>query len=100
MNIYYLHVRGSVDDIMWGMLQTKLENVGTVRPAPGCARTEPQVPPAPLCPATSDRPAEAASAPEYFNDDSPIALVCFGRVLTIMPKKHLLEVVFGCFLVG
>ena len=31
VNIYYLHVRGSVDDIMWNMLQTKLENVGTVR---------------------------------------------------------------------
>ncbi|KAK9841983.1 hypothetical protein WJX81_002729 [Elliptochloris bilobata] len=28
VNIYYLHVRGSVDDIMWSALQTKLENVG------------------------------------------------------------------------
>ena len=36
VNVYYLHVRGSVDDIMWGMLQTKLENVGTVRPAACC----------------------------------------------------------------
>lgn len=31
VNIYYLHVRGSVDDIMWGTLQTKLENVGQAR---------------------------------------------------------------------
>jgi len=31
VNIYYLHVRGSVDDIMWSTLQTKLENVGQAR---------------------------------------------------------------------
>lgn len=31
VNIYNLHVRGSVDDIMWSKLQAKIENVGQVK---------------------------------------------------------------------
>lgn len=32
VNVYYLHVRSSVDDIMWAKIQSKLENVGQVHP--------------------------------------------------------------------
>lgn len=31
VNVYYLHVRSSVDDIMWAKIQSKLENVGQAR---------------------------------------------------------------------
>lgn len=32
VNIYFLHVKNSVDDIIWNSVQTKLENVGQVSP--------------------------------------------------------------------
>jgi hypothetical protein len=30
VNVYYLHVRGSIDDVVWGCVQNKLESVGQV----------------------------------------------------------------------
>ena len=32
VNVYFLHVKGSIDDIMWGLIQTKLDNLGQVMP--------------------------------------------------------------------
>ena len=32
VNVYFLHVKGSIDDIMWGLIQTKLDNLGQVLP--------------------------------------------------------------------
>ena len=31
MSVYYLHVKGSIDDIIWASLENKLEEVGQVR---------------------------------------------------------------------
>ncbi len=30
VNVYYLHVRGSIDDLIWSSVQNKLMNVGKV----------------------------------------------------------------------
>ena len=32
VSVYYLHVKGSIDDIIWASLENKLEEVGQVRP--------------------------------------------------------------------
>ena len=32
VNVYYLHVRGSIDDLIWASVQNKLMNVGQVMP--------------------------------------------------------------------
>lgn len=34
VNVYFLHVRHSVDDIMWNIIHSKLENVGQVTAQP------------------------------------------------------------------
>ena len=31
VSVYYLHVKGSIDDIIWASLENKLEEVGQVR---------------------------------------------------------------------
>ena len=33
VNVYYLHVRGSIDDLIWSSVQNKLMNVGQVMPS-------------------------------------------------------------------
>ena len=40
VNVYYLHVRGSIDDLIWSSVQNKLMNVGQVMPSePGFLMT-------------------------------------------------------------
>ena len=39
VNIYMLHARGSVDDVIWAKLQSKLEHVGQAR-SPGTAKLQ------------------------------------------------------------
>jgi len=34
VNVYFLHVKQSADDLMWSLIQNKLENVGQVTPPP------------------------------------------------------------------
>ena len=31
VNVYFLHVKQSVDDLMWTLIQNKLDNVGQAR---------------------------------------------------------------------
>ena len=37
VNVYFLHVKQSVDDIMWNLIQNKLDNVGQVFFHPDCS---------------------------------------------------------------
>ena len=37
VNVYYLHAKGSIDDIIWQTLEHKLDDVGQVPPVLLCA---------------------------------------------------------------
>jgi SWI/SNF-related matrix-associated actin-dependent regulator 1 of chromatin subfamily A len=43
VNVHYLHVKKSIDDVMWNTLATKLDQVGQVSPAAFPA-TQPRMP--------------------------------------------------------
>ena len=65
MSVHYLHAKGTVDDILWRSVASKLDNLGYVRLALGSRRLSPRPPPRPAPSRTEPRPyARSRQTPE------------------------------------